>query len=124
LLLPNEEKLTYPATLEEGDSNGWKPAGTRNLKPDIKDNFEIYNIPKFIPKHAGREYPKIVKNHINSIEKFSKHIHENTVNRLSIIFALALELDDEERFAKKYCYEKASGEHLRYSVSRNWCHHL
>ena len=36
------------------------------------------------------------------------------MNRLLIIFALALGLDDEEWLVKKHRYQKASGDHLRY----------
>lgn len=80
----------------------------------MKDNFEIYNIPKFIPEHADRPHPDIVKRHWNQIEKFSLHIHEQIVKKLLVIFALALEIEDEEWFVKKHRYEKSSGDHLRY----------
>ncbi|KAJ6021516.1 1-aminocyclopropane-1-carboxylate oxidase [Penicillium herquei] len=114
LLLPNEEKLKYRAALEQGDYNGWKPAGTRNLIPGVKDNFEIYNIPKFIPEHAGRHHPEIVNQHLATIQKFSRHIHEKIVRKLLIIFALALGLEDEEWLVKRHRYESTSGDHLRY----------
>ncbi|KAB8206563.1 hypothetical protein BDV34DRAFT_224305 [Aspergillus parasiticus] len=114
LLLSNEEKLKYRAALEQGDYNDWKPAGTRNLIPGVKDNFEIYNIPKFIPEHADRNHPEVVKSHIDTIEKFSKHIHDEIVKKLLVIFALALGLEDEEWLVKKHRYEKSSGDHLRY----------
>ncbi|KAJ5328801.1 1-aminocyclopropane-1-carboxylate oxidase [Penicillium brevicompactum] len=114
LLLPIEEKLKYRAALEEGDYNGWKPAGTRNLIPGVKDNFEIYNIPKFIPEHANRSHPELIKRHWEVIEKFSKHINDQIVRKLLIIFAIALGLEDEEWFVKKHRYEKSSGDHLRY----------
>lgn len=108
LLLPNEEKVKFRAALEQGDYNGWKPAGTRNLIPGVKDNFEIYNIPKFIPEHADRKHPEVVQSHIDTIETFSKHIHDEIVKKLLIIFALALGLEDEEWFVKKHRYEKSS----------------
>lgn len=44
-----EEKQPFRAALESGDYNRWKPAGLRDLIPGVKDNFEIYNIPKFTP---------------------------------------------------------------------------
>ncbi|KAJ3550209.1 hypothetical protein NM208_g95 [Fusarium decemcellulare] len=109
-----EEKLPYRAALEQGDYNGWKPPGTRDLIPGVKDNFEIYNIPKFIPEHADRPHPEVVRNYWGTIEGFSKHIHENIVNKLLVIFAISLELEDEEWFVKKHRYEQSSGDHLRY----------
>lgn len=114
LSLSDQDKAPYRAALEAGDYNGWKPAGTRNLIPGVKDNFEIYNIPKFIPEHADRLHPAAVKEHWNTIESFSKQIHEQIVKKLLVIFALSLELEDEEWFVKKHRYEKSSGDHLRY----------
>ena len=110
----NEEKLPFRADLEAGDYNGWKPAGTRDLIPGVKDNFEIYNIPKFTAEHANRPHPEVVKRHWATIERFSKHIHDHIVKKLLVIFALSLGLEDEEWFVKRHRYEKSSGDHLRY----------
>ncbi|EED23469.1 1-aminocyclopropane-1-carboxylate oxidase, putative [Talaromyces stipitatus ATCC 10500] len=114
LSLSNEEKQPYRAALEQGDYNGWKPAGTRNLIPGVKDNFEIYNIPKFIPEHANRLHPEIVKEYWDTIKQFSTHIHDQIVKKLLIIIAVSLGLDDEEVLINKHRYEKRSGDHLRY----------
>ncbi|KAM5354968.1 hypothetical protein ACJ41O_001614 [Fusarium nematophilum] len=114
LSLSNEEKLPFRAALEAGDYNGWKPAGTRDLIPGVKDNFEIYNIPKFIPEHADRPHPEVVKRYFKTIENFSKHIHDHIVKKLLVIFAISLGLQDEEWFVKKHRYEESSGDHLRY----------
>jgi isopenicillin N synthase-like dioxygenase len=114
LALNNEEKNKYIAALDIGDYNGWKPAGIRDLIPGVKDNFEIYNIPKFTPEHANRSHPELVRQHWAAIEKFSLHIHNEIVRKLLVIFALALELEDEEWFTKRHRYEKSSGDHLRY----------
>ena len=37
----------------------------------IKDNVEVYNIPKFDGFH-GREQPAVLQNNIEAIEKFSR----------------------------------------------------
>jgi hypothetical protein len=55
-----------------------------------------------------------VKEHIQSIEKFSKHIHDSIIRKLLVIFAVALGLDDENWLVNKHRYEQASGDHLRY----------
>lgn len=114
LSLSTEEKQPYRAALEQGDYNGWKPVGTRNLIPGVKDNFEIYNIPKFIPEHADRPHPEVVKEHWDTIRKFSTHIHDQIVRKLLVIFAVALGLKDEEYLVNKHRYEEKSGDHLRY----------
>lgn len=84
------------------------------LVPGIKDNFEIYNIPKFTAEHAARPHPDIVRRHWDTIERFSRHINDQIVRKLLVIFALALGLDDEEWFVKRHRYEASSGDHLRY----------
>lgn len=114
LLLPQDEKSKYRAALEQGDYNGWKPAGTRNLIPGVKDNFEIYNIPKFIPKYADLKHPDIINEHIRIIKEFSKHIHDEIVTKLLVIFAISLGLEDENWLVNKHRYESSSGDHLRY----------
>ncbi|KAL4862274.1 hypothetical protein BDV12DRAFT_190540 [Aspergillus spectabilis] len=98
LSLLNEEKQKYRAALEQGDYNGWKPAGTWNLIPGVKDNLRSTISPK----------------HIHSIEKFSKHIHDYIIRKLLVIFAVALGLEDENWLVNKHRYEQASGDHLRY----------
>ncbi|KAI8310994.1 UPF0676 protein [Colletotrichum sp. SAR11_240] len=113
--LSDAQKTPYRAALEAGDYNGWKPAGTRELIPGVRDNFEIYNIPKFIPEHADRPHPEVVREHWATIEKFSRHVHDHIVKKLLVIFALALGLEDEDWFVNKHRYEKSSGDHLRHS---------
>ncbi|KXH38719.1 flavonol synthase [Colletotrichum nymphaeae SA-01] len=114
LSLSDEEKAPYRAALEAGDFNGWKPRGTRELIPGVRDNFEIYNIPKFIREHASRPHPDVVKDNLATIEQFSRYVNDEIVRKLLVIFALALGLEDEEWFVKKHRYEKSSGDHLRY----------
>lgn len=114
LSLPDSSKAPYRAALEQGDYNGWKPAGTRNLIPGVKDNFEIYNIPKFIPSHAGRPHPDVVRQHWGTIKAFSERVHEQIVKKLLVVFAVVLGLEDEEWFLKRHRYEENSGDHLRY----------
>jgi hypothetical protein len=112
--LSDAEKQPYRAALEAGDYNGWKPAGIRELLPGIRDNFEIYNIPKFIPEHRNRAQPAVVTDNIKEIERFSKHIHNEIVKKLLVLFAIVLGLKDEQYFVNLHRYEASSGDHLRY----------
>lgn len=97
-----------------GEYNGYKPAGTRELVPGVKDNYELYNVPKFTAAHANMAHPDIVKKHWAEIERFSKHVHHHIVHRLLVIFALALGLEDENWLVNKHRYEENSACHLRY----------
>ncbi|KAF2709932.1 putative 1-aminocyclopropane-1-carboxylate oxidase [Pleomassaria siparia CBS 279.74] len=112
--LSDEQKQPYRAALEAGDYNGWKPAGIRESLPGIRDNYEIYNIPKFIPEHRDRAHPEVVTQNFGEIERFSKHIHNEIVKKLLVLFALVLKLEDEDYFVRLHRYEAASGDHLRY----------
>lgn len=82
--------------------------------PGVKDNFEIYNIPKLILEHAERKHPEAVRQHWTTIQNFSKHVHEQIVKKRLVILAIALELEDEEYFVNRHHYEKSSGDHLQY----------
>ncbi|KIW29596.1 uncharacterized protein PV07_05402 [Cladophialophora immunda] len=111
--LPTEEKLKYRADLENGGYNGYKPLGIREIKNGVKDNTEIYNIPKFTPDYE-RAHPAIVQEHWDEIQYFAKHIHFQIVRKLLVLFALVLELP-EDYFLKIHRYEeKKSDCHFRY----------
>ncbi|KAF4125517.1 Isopenicillin N synthase [Geosmithia morbida] len=111
--LPFEEKLRYRANLEEGGYNGYKPLGLREVSPGIFDNTEIYNIPKFIPA-LERSHPEIINAHKSEIEHFGRHIHNEVVKKLLVLFAIVLELP-EDYFVVRHRYDEAVSDcHLRY----------
>ena len=110
--LPTEEKLKHRADLEHGGYNGYKPLGLREIKDGIKDNTEIYNIPKFIPEYE-RSHPELIKEHWDEIQYFAKHINDQIVGKLLVLFALVLELP-EDYFLKNHRYTEKSDCHFRY----------
>jgi len=81
----------------------------------VKDNTEIYNIPKFTPEYTEKySHPKLIEDHRGEIESFAKHIHFQIVNKLLVLFALVLELP-EDYFLKIHRYEEAKSDcHFRY----------
>lgn len=107
-----EEKMKYRADLENGGYNGYKPFGIRDIKPGIKDNTEIYNVPKFIPEY-DREHPQVVKDHWDEIEHFARHIHSQIVGKLLVLLAIVLELP-EDYFLQNHRYDAKSDDHLRW----------
>ncbi|KAI9732601.1 MAG: hypothetical protein M1834_003937 [Cirrosporium novae-zelandiae] len=113
--LPLSEKLKFHswAALESGNYNGYRPAGHRRLVDDIYDNVEVYNIPKFDGFHE-RKQPKVLQDHIDEIEAFQRKIHEEVVLKLLRIFAVVLELPDEEQLVKDHFYNERGEDHLRY----------
>jgi len=50
--LPLEEKMQYECDFANGGYNGYRPSG-RNKIGNVKDNVEIYNIPKFTRDFDG-----------------------------------------------------------------------
>ncbi|EPE09966.1 2og-fe oxygenase family [Ophiostoma piceae UAMH 11346] len=112
LELPTEEKLKYRADLEHGGYNGYKPLGLRELTPGLFDNTEIYNIPKFIPAYE-QPHPAIIVENKPEIEHFARHIHDNIVRKLLVLFAIILELP-EDTLTQHHRYDQKSDCHLRY----------
>ncbi|KAL6247330.1 hypothetical protein RBB50_005676 [Rhinocladiella similis] len=110
--LPMNEKLKYRADLENGGYNGYKPLGTREVKPGIRDNTEIYNIPKFTRQYT-RDHPPVITRHWTEIEGFARHIHFEIVRKLLVLFAIVLELP-EDFFLKNHRYDEKSDCHFRY----------
>ncbi|KIX03691.1 uncharacterized protein Z518_07244 [Rhinocladiella mackenziei CBS 650.93] len=110
--LSESEKLKYRADLEHGGYNGYKPFGLREIKPGIKDNTEIYNIPKCSERYK-RDHPDVIQQHWDEIEYFAKHIHFQIVRKLLVLFALILELP-EDYFLQNHRYEEKSDCHFRY----------
>ncbi|OAA64318.1 Isopenicillin N synthase [Niveomyces insectorum RCEF 264] len=112
--LPLEEKLKYhnADALARGDYNGYRPAGNRVLAENIRDNVQVYNIPKFDGFHE-RAHPPVLQDHIKEIEAFSRKCHEEVVLKLLRLFAILLELD-EEFFVRDHQYDARGEDHLRY----------
>ncbi|ETW83498.1 hypothetical protein HETIRDRAFT_451065 [Heterobasidion irregulare TC 32-1] len=113
--LPLEEKLKYvPQGLDEGQFNGYVPAGRRLLEPTegIRDRVEVYNIPKFNGSFK-HQHPKLIQDHIEEIEQFARALHSEVLDRLHVLLAIALELP-EDYFTKIHQYEVKSEDHLRY----------
>ncbi|OAL02348.1 hypothetical protein IQ06DRAFT_304546 [Phaeosphaeriaceae sp. SRC1lsM3a] len=88
LSLPAEGKQPYSAALEAGDYNGWKPPETRDFFPGVKDDFEIYNIPKFIPEHAS------------------------TSGAGALEYGQGILKANESRFVARHRYEESNSDHL------------
>jgi isopenicillin N synthase-like dioxygenase len=110
---PLEEKNKYLADLAKGEYIGYKPFGLREVKPGVPENTEVYNIPRFGPDVKPREHPAAITRHWSSIEKFSKHVHENIVMKLFTLFAIVLELP-ENHFSDLHRYDDDHTSYLRY----------
>jgi isopenicillin N synthase-like dioxygenase len=111
-----EEKAKYEIDYAAADYNGWRRAGRRVNQP-VVDNIEIYNIPKFTKDFEGKyPQPPLLQAHLPEIEVFSKALHSNVVLPLLRLFAIILQLPDEEYLVKQHTYEKKSEDHFRYMI--------
>ncbi|PIA94103.1 hypothetical protein CB0940_07992 [Cercospora beticola] len=113
--LPLEEKLQYHnlKDLESGEYNGYRPAGLRQLTETIRDNVEVYNIPKFDGFHH-RAQPPVLQDHIKEIEMFSRKCHDLVITKLLKLFAILLELPSEDQLVDLHKYDTKGEDHLRY----------
>ncbi|KAK0937616.1 hypothetical protein LTR29_010838 [Friedmanniomyces endolithicus] len=112
--LPTEEKLKYRADLEHGNYNGYRPLGSGELFPGLRDNVEMYNVFKYLPA-LERMQPQVVNEHRQEIESFQRHIAEDVVQKLLVLIAIVLELP-EDYLTKGHKYDDVSECHLRYMI--------
>ena len=113
--LPLDEKLKYhnEDDLRRGEYNGYRPAGSRVLGNGIRDNVQVYNIPKFDGHHV-RAQPPVLRDHLAAIEAFSRKCHTQVVEKLLVLFAILLELPDEQQLVRDHQYDVEGEDHLRY----------
>ncbi|ORY29543.1 hypothetical protein BCR39DRAFT_481674 [Naematelia encephala] len=110
--LPLEEKLKYTPDLENGEYNGYRPAGRRLLAGGLPDQTEVYNIPKF-NGFFPQEFPDLIKDNQPEIEQFARDLHDKILDPLHDLISLALELP-QDFFRNLHKYQNKSEDHLRY----------
>ncbi|KAK5109751.1 hypothetical protein LTR62_006591 [Meristemomyces frigidus] len=115
--LPTEEKLKYRADLENGNYNGYRPMGSGEILPGLRDNVEMYNVFKFLPE-LERTQPAVVREHRVEIERFQRRIAEDVVRKLLVLIAIVLELP-EDHLTAGHKYDQLSECHLRYMIYRH-----
>jgi isopenicillin N synthase-like dioxygenase len=113
-----EEKAKYEIDYTNADYNGWRLA-RRSKISSVRDNVEIFNIPKFTKDFEGKyPLPDLIKAHLPDIEVFARALHSNVVLPLLRLFAIVLQLPDEECLVKQHTYEKKSEDRFRYMIYR------
>ncbi|KAF2654655.1 gibberellin 2-oxidase [Lophiostoma macrostomum CBS 122681] len=114
--LPTSEKEPFEVNYKAADYNGWRRRGTGASSTPF-NNIEMFNIPKFTPDFAGKYgQPDLLKAHLPEIEVFQRALHANVVLPLLRLFAIVLQLPDEEYLVKQHTYEKKSEDHFRYML--------
>lgn len=114
LRLPLEEKMKHVADIEKGSYNGYRPRGTREQFPGLRDNVEFYNLFKLNGK-LERSHPDIIVRNRAKIEAFQRHIVEDVTRKLLVLLAIVLELP-EEQLLEGHRFGDVSDCHLRYML--------
>ncbi|PMD41857.1 2OG-Fe(II) oxygenase superfamily protein [Hyaloscypha variabilis F] len=112
--LPLEEKMKHPADVEHGSYNGYRPQGTREQFPGLRDNVEMYNLFKLNGK-LERSQPDIILKNRALIENFQQHLVNDIVKKLLVLIAIVLEMP-EASLLNGHDYEDISDCHLRYML--------
>jgi len=77
----------------------------------------MYNFSKFTKDFEGKyHHPDLIKAHLPEIEDFAKKLHSNVVLPLLRLFAIVLQLPDEDYLVNQHTYEKRSEDHFRYMI--------
>ncbi|KAF2101718.1 Clavaminate synthase-like protein [Rhizodiscina lignyota] len=109
---PPEEKLRLKAQiLEKGSYPGFKLRGLWNVGSDAKDRIENFNVYRVMSQN---EQPRALEPYRHEIQDFIDFIHKDILKKLLTLFALALELADEDYFVNAHSYEGHDESWLRY----------
>ncbi|KAL1409166.1 hypothetical protein Q8F55_005996 [Vanrija albida] len=108
--LPLAEKLQYVPDLENGEYNGYRPAGRRVLSSGVPDRVEVYNIPK---PEVPQAFPPLIESHLPEIRGFQEKLHEHVLTPLLTLIATALELPPDA-LTNLHQWGKRAEDHLRY----------
>ncbi|KAK9779526.1 hypothetical protein AB5N19_12787 [Seiridium cardinale] len=114
--LPVSEKEPFEVKYAQADYNGWRRPG-RSIQVKAKDNIEMYNFAKFTKDFEGKyDHPDLIKAHLPEIEHFHRSLHSNVVLPLLRLFAIVLQLPDEDYLVRQHTYEEKSEDHFRYMI--------
>lgn len=114
--LSEEERRSFRAPLEEGIYNGYRPLGSIEILPGLRDNIEFYNIMKFLPQYE-RTHPDVIRRYYSEIETFHRHMHEHVAYKLFRLLAIILEIPEDE-LENGHLYDSNCDSGLRYMCYR------
>ncbi|KFZ15698.1 hypothetical protein V502_05441 [Pseudogymnoascus sp. VKM F-4520 (FW-2644)] len=101
---PLEEKTRLKADiLGKGEYPGFKPRGHWKTANGAPDRIENFNINRNMSLH---EQPAALEPHREEIQSLVDMIHKDILSKILKLFAMALEIEDEEFFVNAHSYEK------------------
>ncbi|RFU24885.1 hypothetical protein B7463_g11451, partial [Scytalidium lignicola] len=101
---PPEEKEKLKADiLGKGEYPGFKPRGHWKTVGDTPDRIENFNVNRNMKLH---QQPLALEPYRPEIQSCVDMIHKDILSRIYRVFAIALEIEDEEFFVKLHSYDK------------------
>ncbi len=77
----------------------------------------MYNFAKFTKDFEGKyDHPDLLKAHLPEIAWFQRTLHSNVVLPLLRLFAIVLQLPDEDYLVRQHIFEEKSEDHFRYML--------
>lgn len=100
---PQEEKERLRAPIrEEGNYFGFKPRGVWRTIGQAVDKIEQFNISRDM---SLQEHPKALEPFRSEVQDFIDRTHKGVLFKVLRLFAIALELDDQDFFVKLHDYD-------------------
>ena len=107
-----EEKHRLQAPMiEEGSYHGFKPRGHWRAGKNVRDKVENFNVYRDM---TLRDQPQCMEPWKPEIQRFIDYTHKEVLFKVLRLFAISLEIEDEDFFVKLHDYEKHDETWLRY----------
>lgn len=101
---PQEEKERLKADLTgKGEYPGFKPRGEWKTLGGTPDRIEQFNVVRDMTTH---EQPKAFEPYREEVQEFIDTVHKDILGKILRLFAISLEIRDEEFFVKAHSYDK------------------
>lgn len=87
---PLEERMIARSKVEQGNSNGYRPMGLRNVGEGLTDRTEEYNVP--IQDDPRLTHPKVIQQAMPVIKDFEHALHTKVLAKIYELIAIGLEV--------------------------------
>jgi isopenicillin N synthase-like dioxygenase len=106
----DKQRLRAPIR-EEGHYFGFKPRGVWTVDGKTKDKIEQFNVYRDLNLY---EQPAALEHYRQEVYDFVRETHTGVLYKLLRLFAIALEIEDEDYFVKLHDYERRDLSWFRY----------
>ena len=106
----DKERLRADLTVK-GEYPGFKPRGQWKTTGGTPDRIEQFNV---VRDMTTREQPKALEPYRQEVQRFVDTVHKDILHKILRLFAISLEIRDEEFFVKAHDYDKHDESWLRW----------